>query len=81
MESRDLLSSMPWSPRCAIVSHILFDLVLTLSQNKSTTAIENVFPEVLRDPILRKVQFSTISRIDDLGQSTYVLSNAYANCA
>lgn len=29
--------------------------------------IEHVFPEVLRDPILRKVQFSTISRMDELG--------------
>ena len=39
-----------------------------LMQNKSTTAIETVFPEVLREPILRKVQFSTISRVDDLGK-------------
>ena len=35
-----------------------------------------MFPSVLRDPILRKVQFSTISRIDDLGMTTasYLLS-------
>lgn len=45
--------------------------LLTLLQSKSTTAIENVFPEVLRDPILRKVQFSTISRVDDLGWFCY----------
>jgi len=38
-------------------------------QTKSSTAIENIFPRVLKDPILRKVQFSTISRIDDLGNS------------
>ncbi|EME83809.1 uncharacterized protein MYCFIDRAFT_84117 [Pseudocercospora fijiensis CIRAD86] len=31
------------------------------SETKSSASIENVFPEVLRDPILRKVQFSTIS--------------------
>jgi len=37
------------------------------SETKSSSAIENVFPDVLKDPILRKVQFSTISRIDDLG--------------
>ena len=30
-------------------------------------AIEKVFPEVLRDPILRKVQFSEVGRLDDLG--------------
>ena len=41
---------------------------IDLVQSKSTTAIETVFPEVLRDPILRKVQFSTILRIDDLGR-------------
>ena len=39
-----------------------------IPQSRSTTAIETVFPEVLRDPILRKVQFSTISRVDDLGK-------------
>jgi hypothetical protein len=56
---------------CCYVT-IDFDL-LTRLQSKSTTAIENIFPEVLRDPILRKVQFSTISRVDDLGLSIYPL--------
>ncbi|KAI7492101.1 hypothetical protein KC357_g1334 [Hortaea werneckii] len=41
------------------------------SENKSSDAIENVFPDVLKDPILRKVQFSTISRIDDLVSSVF----------
>ncbi|KAK5174622.1 uncharacterized protein LTR77_001703 [Saxophila tyrrhenica] len=41
------------------------------SESKSTSAIETVFPEVLRDPILRRVQFSTISRIDDLVNCVY----------
>lgn len=41
---------------------------LTVHQTKSQGAIENVFPDVLKEPILRKVQFSTISRIDDLGE-------------
>ena len=36
-------------------------------QTESTMAIEKVFPEVLRDPILRKVQFSEVGRLDDLG--------------
>lgn len=36
-------------------------------QTKSTVAIEKTFPEVLRDPILRKVQFSEVGRLDDLG--------------
>ena len=56
---------------CCFVS-IDFDSLIGL-QSKSTTAIENIFPEVLRDPILRKVQFSTISRVDDLGLSIYPL--------
>ncbi|KAI7646470.1 hypothetical protein KC318_g19301, partial [Hortaea werneckii] len=42
-----------------------------ISENKSSDAIENVFPDVLKDPILRKVQFSTISRIDDLVSSVF----------
>ncbi|QIX00820.1 hypothetical protein AMS68_006337 [Peltaster fructicola] len=36
------------------------------SETQSAHAIENVFPEVLRDPILRKVQFSSVGRMDDL---------------
>ncbi len=36
-----------------------------------------MFPEVLRDPILRKVQFSTISRIDDLGKFGLFLRTWY----
>ena len=36
-------------------------------------AIEKVFPEVLRDPILRKVQFSEVGRLDDLGTSAMAL--------
>ncbi|EMC98900.1 hypothetical protein BAUCODRAFT_65656 [Baudoinia panamericana UAMH 10762] len=36
------------------------------SETKSKADIEDVFPLPLKEPILRKVQFSTISRIDDL---------------
>lgn len=35
-------------------------------QNNSSNDIDKIFPDALRDPILRKVQFSTISRIDEL---------------
>ncbi|KAF2721204.1 hypothetical protein K431DRAFT_74184 [Polychaeton citri CBS 116435] len=41
------------------------------SELKSSTSIESLFPEVLRDPILRKVQFSTTSRIDDLVSTVF----------
>ncbi|KAK5108791.1 hypothetical protein LTR62_007851 [Meristemomyces frigidus] len=36
------------------------------SENRSAKAIDDIFPPPLKDPILRKVQFSTISRMDDL---------------
>lgn len=51
-------------------SHDVHVKVLTadIVQTKSSASIENVFPEVLRDPILRKVQFATISRMDELGR-------------
>lgn len=42
--------------------------MLTPSQTKSSATIETLFPEVLRDPILRNVQFSTITRMDELGK-------------
>jgi hypothetical protein len=42
--------------------------MLTWIKTRSSASIENVFPEVLRDPILRKVQFSTTSRMDELGK-------------
>ncbi|GAB7353513.1 hypothetical protein MBLNU459_g3959t1 [Dothideomycetes sp. NU459] len=36
------------------------------SENSSSLDIEKIFPDALKDPILRKVQFSCISRIDEL---------------
>ncbi|KAG9525951.1 hypothetical protein KCU79_g23418, partial [Aureobasidium melanogenum] len=36
------------------------------SENNSSSDIDKIFPDALRDPILRKVQFSDISRIDEL---------------
>ncbi|THZ26240.1 hypothetical protein D6C91_02690 [Aureobasidium pullulans] len=36
------------------------------SENNSCSDIDKIFPDALRDPILRKVQFSDISRIDEL---------------
>lgn len=41
-------------------------LLIPFLQNNSSQDIEKLFPEALKDPILRKVQFSTISRIDEL---------------
>jgi hypothetical protein len=33
--------------------------------------VDNLFPDPLKEPVLRKVQFSTVSRIDTLGMSSY----------
>ncbi|KAK4624005.1 Imitation switch two complex protein 1 [Fulvia fulva] len=41
------------------------------SETKSSAAVESVFPDPLRDPILRKVQFSIISRMDELVNTIY----------
>lgn len=38
------------------------------TQMEGSKEVDGVFPDALREPILRKVQFSTISRIDNLGQ-------------
>jgi len=38
------------------------------SETKSSATIENMFPEALREQILQKVQFSTTSRMDELGK-------------
>ena len=29
--------------------------------------VNNMFPDALREPILRRIQFSTVSRVDNLG--------------
>lgn len=54
--------------------------IANADQTKSSTAIENIFPRVLKDPILRKVQFSTISRIDDLGNNITGNGPMLENC-
>lgn len=35
---------------------------------EASDEVDDAFPDALREPILRKVQFSTISRIDNLGK-------------
>lgn len=37
-------------------------------QMDASEEVDDAFPDALKEPILRKVQFSTISRIDNLGQ-------------
>ena len=40
--------------------------LLTHAQNQSSSGIDKIFPDALRDPILRRVQFSEVARIDEL---------------
>lgn len=42
--------------------------VLRKVQTNSSQDVDQTFPEALKDPVLRKVQFSTVSRIDTLGK-------------
>ena len=36
-------------------------------QTDESREVNSAFPEALKEPILRKIQFSTVSRIDNLG--------------
>jgi len=42
--------------------------ILPKAQTNSSQDVDQTFPEALKDPVLRKVQFSTVSRIDTLGK-------------
>jgi hypothetical protein len=48
-----------------------------LVQTKSSLSIEGMFPEALREQILQKVQFSTISRMDELGKCRLSVVNVH----
>lgn len=36
-------------------------------QTAGSKDVDETFPEALKEPVLRKVQFQTISRVDNLG--------------
>ncbi|KAK4190040.1 hypothetical protein QBC35DRAFT_472072 [Podospora australis] len=57
---------------CAITGHsglTFFDALQ--SERNEAEEVENAFPEALKGPILRRVQFSTVSRIDTLVDQIY----------
>jgi hypothetical protein len=39
--------------------------------------VNNTFPDALKGPILRRTQFSTVSRVDNLGAFASLHHNAY----
>lgn len=48
-------------------------VLLTAQQTDGSREVNSAFPEPLKEPVLRKVQFSTISRIDSLGTSYFAV--------
>lgn len=48
--------------------------LLKCSQTHGSAEIDSTFPDQLREPILRKVQFSTIGRIDELGTFRIIIN-------
>ena len=42
--------------------------VQQIAQTDGSVNVANTFPEPLRGPVLRRVQFSTIGRMDELGK-------------
>ena len=52
---------------CSHLPNIFF-IVTNHGQMDASEEVDDAFPDALKEPILRKVQFSTISRIDNLGQ-------------
>lgn len=44
-------------------------------QMDESREVNSSFPEALKEPILRRIQFSTVSRVDNLGRFVLVLSN------
>lgn len=48
-------------------------LTNTFLQTEESREVNNSFPEALKGPILRRTQFSTVSRVDNLGTHLYTL--------
>jgi hypothetical protein len=47
------------------------------SQMEESREVNNSFPDALKGPILRRTQFSTVSRVDNLGPFASLHHNAY----
>ncbi|KAG0643570.1 ATP-utilizing chromatin assembly and remodelling N-terminal-domain-containing protein [Tuber brumale] len=57
---------------CEITGHMNLSFFEALiSETNSSQDVDQTFPEALKDPVLRKVQFSTVSRIDTLGKMSF----------
>ncbi|KGY15577.1 hypothetical protein PABG_11570 [Paracoccidioides brasiliensis Pb03] len=60
---------------CEITGHSSLTFFEALrSEADGSREVNSAFPEPLKEPVLRKVQFSTISRIDSLGMTSSKIS-------
>lgn len=57
------------------VSRFLMTKNLPNSQMDESREVNSSFPEALKEPILRRIQFSTVSRVDNLGRFTLCFSS------
>jgi hypothetical protein len=55
------------------------DMSSLVNQTEESREVNNTFPEALKEPILRRIQFSTVSRVDNLGM--YPQRDFQLNCA
>ncbi|KAI1934036.1 hypothetical protein LOZ66_006129 [Ophidiomyces ophidiicola] len=57
---------------CEITGHSSLTFFEALrSEAEGSREVDNSFPDALKDPVLRKVQFSTVSRLDSLVDQVY----------
>jgi ATP-utilising chromatin assembly and remodelling N-terminal len=49
----------------------LYPSTKTHMQRRAARGVDQAFPEALKEPVLRKIQFSTVSRLDHLVEDVY----------
>ena len=65
LQRMDFLHQKKFS--CEITGHSMISFFEALkSEQAGSREVDSTFPDALREPVLRRVQFSTISRIDNL---------------
>jgi hypothetical protein len=62
---------------CEITGHSGLNFFEALrSEMEESREVNNSFPEALKGPILRRVQFSTVSRVDNLVDEIYEVGDS-----
>ena len=52
--------------------------ISSYAQKRAARGVDQAFPEALKEPVLRKLQFSTISRLDHLVEYIYDVLSQYS---